>query len=54
MILTLIVLAVLVVLALVYRVRAAWSPFTSHGRRRAFYWAGGWWRGEQAQNRDEY
>jgi len=37
-----------------YRVRAAWDPFTSNGRRRSIYWLRGWWRGEQAQNRDEH
>lgn len=38
----------------VYRVRAAWSPFTSHGRRRVIYWGRSWWAGDQAENRDEY
>ncbi|MFR9807079.1 hypothetical protein ACL02T_33000 [Pseudonocardia sp. RS010] len=36
-----------------YRIRAAWDPFTSRGRRRAVYWLRGWWRGDQAENRDE-
>jgi hypothetical protein len=25
----------------------------SQGRRRAPFWLRGWWRGEQAQNRDD-
>lgn len=48
------ILAVLGLLLLgAYRVRCAWSPYGSRGRRRGFYWVRGWWRGEQAQNRDE-
>jgi hypothetical protein len=54
MVLALIALGALLLLAATYRIRAAWSPFTTHGRRRVVYWARGWWRGDQAQNRDEY
>jgi len=39
---------------IVYRARAAWAPFTTHGRRRGVYWLRGWGRGEQAENRDDY
>jgi hypothetical protein len=38
----------------VYVVRCLWNPFTTRsGRRRAPFWLRGWWRGEQAQNRDD-
>lgn len=49
------ILAVALLLAIgVYRVRCAWKPFTTNGRRRMLYWRRTWWAGEQAQNRDEY
>jgi len=54
MILALLAVAALLLIAVIYRVRSAWAPFTTHGRRRALYWGRGWWRGDQAQNRDEY
>lgn len=53
MILALILAAVLLLLFGVYRVRAAWSPFTTKGRRRLPYWWRTWWSGGQAENRDE-
>ena len=37
----------------IYAISCAWNPFTDHsGRRRAPFWLRSWWRGEQAQNRD--
>lgn len=54
MVLALILVALAAALLLVaYRVRCAWSPYGTRGRRRGYYWARGWWRGEQAQNRDD-
>ena len=54
MVLVLILVALLIILVVGYRIRCAWSPFTSKGRRRAFYWRRTWWSGGQAENRDEY
>lgn len=54
MLVALLILAALLLLGAIYRIRAAWKPFTTHGRRRVLYWGRGWWRGDQAQNRDEY
>lgn len=41
-------------IAVAYRIMCAISPFTSKGRRRAFYWGRGWWRGDNAQNRGDW
>jgi hypothetical protein len=54
MTLALILLALLAAAVAAYRVRCAWAPFTTRGRRRLLYWRRTWWAGEQAQNRDEY
>lgn len=54
MVVAVLIVAALLVFAVVYRVRAAWKPFTTRGRRRVLYWGRGWWRGEQAQNRGEH
>lgn len=51
---TLLILAAVLLAAGAYGARAAWAPFTHRGRRRGVYWARGWWRGQQAQNRDEH
>jgi hypothetical protein len=53
MTLALIALALLTAAVAVYRVRCAWAPFTTRGRRRLLYWRRSWWAGEQAENRDE-
>lgn len=47
------IVVVLVLLAVAYRIRCAWSPYGSRGRRRGFYWVRGWWRGDQAVARDD-
>ena len=48
----LVAVGLLVLAVLAYRVRCAISPFGRRGRRRVYYWAGGWWRGDQARNRE--
>lgn len=49
------ILALALLLAVgVYRVRCAWAPFTTKGRRRVLYWRRTWWSGGQAENRDDY
>lgn len=53
MILALTLVALVVVLSAAYRVRAAWSPYGTHGRRRAIHWFRGWWRGDNAVARNE-
>ena len=51
------ILGVVVILLLrlaIYVAQCAWQPFTTRsGRRRAPVWLRSWWRGEQAQNRDD-
>jgi len=38
----------------IYIGQCMWNPFTTRsGRRRAPFCVRGWWRGEQAQNRDD-
>lgn len=50
----LVLVAALLLAVGVYRVRCAWAPFTSRGRRRLLYWRRSWWSGAQSENRDEY
>ncbi|WP_158703338.1 hypothetical protein [Pseudonocardia dioxanivorans] len=49
----LVVVVALLLFAAVYLARTAWSPYGARGRRRLVHWARGWWRGDQAENRDE-
>lgn len=53
MVLALILAVALLLAVVVYRVRCAWSPFTTRGRRRVLYWRRTWWSGGTAENRDE-
>ncbi|AEA23111.1 hypothetical protein Psed_0857 [Pseudonocardia dioxanivorans CB1190] len=48
------IVVALLLLTTLYVARAAWSPYGGRGRRRLLHWARGWWRGDQAENRDEY
>lgn len=48
----LVLVGLLLLAALAYRIRCAISPFGRRGRRRVLYWARGWWRGDQARNRE--
>jgi hypothetical protein len=50
----LILLALLALALLAHRVRCAWAPFTTKGRRRLLYRRRTWWAGGQAENRDEH
>lgn len=54
MITALLLLAALAALYGWYRLRCAWAPFTTKGRRRVLYWGRGWWSGQNAENRDDY
>ena len=48
------IVVILLVRVAVYVAQCMWNPFTTRsGRRRAPFWLRSWWRGEQAQNRND-